>query len=122
VGDLLKDATVLTRTIAEEGDDLLNLQLSREQLDERLQRIRALLNKIDALRAEKQELVQELHGLQDESGKLMSLLELGLKEHFGNRSEKLLKFGVKPFHRKKVSREKPKDSGAAPEVSGATPD
>ncbi|HSN86435.1 MAG TPA: hypothetical protein VL025_06735 [Thermoanaerobaculia bacterium] len=119
VAELLKDGTVLSTAIAEEGSDLPNLQQPRERLDGKLERLRELLNKVDALQAQKQELVQEMHGLQEEAAKLVSFLELGVKQRYGNRSEKLLRFGVKPFRRQRTSRKPPEASGASPEVSGA---
>lgn len=117
VAELLKDATVLSSAIAEEEADLPNLQYPRERLDQKLERIRELLNKVDALRAQKQELVQELHGLQDDSAKLMSFLELGVKQRYGDRSEKLVRFGVKPFRGLKRGRKPRGASKAAPEAS-----
>jgi ABC-type transporter Mla subunit MlaD len=119
VAELLKDATVLSSAIAEEEADLPNLQQPRERLDEKLNRLRELLVQVNALQAQKQGLVQEMHTLQEDAAKLVSFLELGVKQRYGNRSEALLKFRVKPFRRQKISRRPPEAPGGVPEVSDA---
>jgi hypothetical protein len=119
VAELLKDGSVLSSAISEEEADLPNLQQPRERLDEKLNRLRELLVQVNALQAQKQGLVQEMHILQEDAAKLMSFLELGVKQRYGNRSEALLKFRVKPFRRQKISRRPPETPGGVPEVSDA---
>jgi hypothetical protein len=80
------------------------------------------MRQVDALQAQKQILVHEMHGIQDEAGKLMSFLHLGVKNRYGNRSEMLAKFGLQPFRGLKRSRQRPEASGAAPGSSGAAPE
>lgn len=119
---LLKDGTLLAAALSEDGDNFSHLQSPRERLEDRLERLRGLMRQVDALQAQKQGLVHEMHGLQDEAAKLMSFLHLGVKNHYGERSEQLAKFGLKPFRGLKRPRRQPQASGEAPGSSGAAPE
>lgn len=119
---LLKDGNLLATAISEEGDDLPNLQDPRVRLQEKLSRLHELLVRVDALQAEKQGLVQEMHGLQEDAARLMTFLDLGVKSRYGNKSEALARFGLKPFRRRKASPQQPETSSAPPQASGTSAD
>lgn len=115
---LLKEGNRLVGAVAEEGDDLRDLQVWQERLAQNLARLQDASVQVAALQAQKQTLVQEMLGLQEDSARLMSVLHLGVKNHYGTRSEKLVKFGLQPFRRRKKSSRLPDNSEGAPESSG----
>lgn len=50
-----------------------------------------------ALTAQKQEVSKALGEIINESRKMMTFLDTGLRLHYGNRSERLVAFGQQPF-------------------------
>jgi hypothetical protein len=65
--------------------------------------------------ARKQEATRRMNEILEDGRQTASALKAGLKNHFGNRSEELIKFGIKPFRRKKKA--KTTDSPADTEAS-----
>jgi hypothetical protein len=49
-----------------------------------------------SLAAAKQEASKRIAELMSEGQKLMAFLDSGIKQHYGNRSEKLVEFGLQP--------------------------
>jgi hypothetical protein len=74
----------------------------------RLDALIALLRELTAeqarLTAARQEVSKQIAELTDEAQKLMTFLDAGVKAHYGNRSEKLTEFGLKPFRSKPRTR------------------
>ena len=56
----------------------------------------------DAMRASKQEASKQLRQLALEGNRLASLARMGIKEHYGNREEKIAEFGLQPFRGRKA--------------------
>jgi len=64
----------------------------------------SLLKKLTAeqasLTARRQEVSKRIAEIANEAQKLMTFLEVGVKQHYGNRSEKLAEYGLQPFRSK----------------------
>lgn len=92
------------KALAESIEELPHLKPGWVRLGE----IQVLLNDLTAeqarLTALRQEVSKRIAELMDEAQKLMTFLDLGIKERYGNRSEKLVEYGVKPFRGKPRTR------------------
>ncbi|MBW8877138.1 MAG: hypothetical protein JF614_19400 [Acidobacteria bacterium] len=82
--------------------DLPHLEAPRAKLQALLEEVRTLVTQQDLHAASKQQISQRLKTLLADGKKLSTFLRTGVKEHFGNRNEKLVEFGVQPFRRAKV--------------------
>ena len=97
VADLLKDGNLIVAAIAENREDLPDLQPARANLESKLELIEELAVQARALQAKKQAMIQQINGLQDDAAKLIFFLHTGVKQRYGTRSETLAKFGLQPF-------------------------
>jgi septal ring factor EnvC (AmiA/AmiB activator) len=88
--------TLLTALTANQ-DDLTELESNRARLETALGQIEQLAGRQAAHAASKQEATKALNELMTECQRLTTLLRMGLKQHYGIRSEKLTEFGVQPF-------------------------
>ena len=77
--------------------DLGYLEVPREQLNELAARGRELIQTQSQLTAAKQDASQELGVVMVEGQRLMTVLKLAVKQHYGIDSEKLAEFGLQPF-------------------------
>ena len=93
-------------------DRFIHLAEQRAELRNSLAEARALVLEQAASTAAKQIATQRLQRVITEGRKLATFLRRGVKQEYGNRSEKLLEFGIKPLrvHRRANS----------PEVSAGT--
>jgi hypothetical protein len=82
--------------------ELPHLEVSRAKLQALLDEVRVLVSQQDVHAASKQQVSQRLKVALADGKKLATFLRTGVKEHFGNRNEKLVEFGVQPFRRKKT--------------------
>ncbi|HYX23378.1 MAG TPA: hypothetical protein VFC23_04430 [Thermoanaerobaculia bacterium] len=82
--------------------ELPHLEAPRAKLQALLEEVRTLVTQQDLHAASKQQISQRLKTLLADGKKLATFLRTGVKEHFGNRNEKLVEFGVQPFRRVKV--------------------
>jgi hypothetical protein len=80
--------------------ELPHLEVPRAKLQALLDEVRILLSQQDVHAASKQLVSQRLKVALADGKKLATFLRTGVKEHFGNRNEKLVEFGVQPFRRK----------------------
>ena len=67
--------------------------------------------------AGKQEASQQVNTLMVEAERLATVLQLGVKQHFGIRSEKLAEFGVKPFRGRNRTLKAKEPEGKQPQAS-----
>ncbi|HEX6863651.1 MAG TPA: hypothetical protein VF414_12580 [Thermoanaerobaculia bacterium] len=79
------------------GSDLGHLQVPREQLGTLAARGQELIQTQSQLTAAKQDASQELGVVMVEGQRLVTILKLAVKQHYGIDSEKLAEFGVQPF-------------------------
>ncbi len=82
--------------------DLPHLEVPRTKLQGLLDEVRSLVTQQDVHAAAKQQISQRLKNVLADGRKLATFLRTGIKEHFGNRNEKLVEFNVQPFRRKKA--------------------
>lgn len=77
--------------------DLLQAEIPREKLQEILTEIRDLSAEQSALTARKQEVSKRIQILLAQGRKLSTVLRVLVREQYGNRSEKLAEFNLRPF-------------------------
>lgn len=104
----------LLNTLAVNSADLPHLETSRAKLQGFLDEVRNLAMQQDLHASSKQAASQSLKATLANGKKLTTFLRTGLKEHYGNRSEKLVEFGIPPFRRKK------KEAAGTPPPTGPT--
>jgi hypothetical protein len=80
--------------------DYQNLEGHRLRLESMTERADALVVRRNALEAEKQAVTRELQTLLEEGRKIATFLRVAMKQQYGNRSEKLVEFGLRPFRRR----------------------
>jgi hypothetical protein len=90
-GDLFKDAMAANAT------ELAHLEVSKGRFEVLLTEMRGLTVQQADLTAQKQEISKRLAVLLSEGRKLLTFLKVGVTQHFGNRAEKLVAFGLQPF-------------------------
>ena len=102
--------------------ELPHLEVPRAKLQALLEEVRTLVSQQDVHTASKQQVSQRLKVLLADGKKLATFLRTGIKEHFGNRNEKLVEFNVQPFRRKKAEPVvKPPPTEPAPQPQGPLP-
>jgi hypothetical protein len=117
-GETLTGWQELATSLEVNTADLQHLESHRGRLAELLKRAQALSNQQAALTASKQEVSKELLGVIAEGRKLATFLRVGVKQHYGNRAEKLVEFGLRPFR----TRRRPAETEPPPvEKSAAAP-
>lgn len=67
------------------------------RLDALLVLLKDLTAQQASLTASKQEVSKRLAELLNEGQKLLTFIDVGVRQHYGNRSEKLVEFGLQPF-------------------------
>ncbi len=77
--------------------DLPHSQIPREKLQSVLLEIRGVAAEQAALTASKQEATKRIYTLLARGRKISTLLRTIVREHYGNRSEKLAEFGIQPL-------------------------
>jgi len=88
----------LTNTaLAANAVELPHLEPKRLRLNEVLIEVKSLTAEQASLAARKQEVSKRLAELMEEGNKLVAFLDVGVKQHYGTRSEKLTEFGLQPF-------------------------
>jgi hypothetical protein len=99
--DFVTEWEHLIATVAANTADLAHLEAPRAKLQGFLDQVRVLAQQHDLHTANKQQTAKQLQTLLAAGKKLATFLRTGIKEHYGNRSEKLLEFGVPLFRRRK---------------------
>ena len=107
-----------TIAIAANASDLPQAEIARTGLEKLTDELRKLGVEQKLFMRQKQETSQRIAEIHSEGTKLVTVLRVLVKQHYGNRSEKLVELGVKPF------RGRPKKVAAAvkpPTTTGTTP-
>ena len=107
--DHSKEWEDLTASLAANATEVPHLEAQRTNLEKLLAEFRDLTLQQSALQASKQKVSQRLLAVVDEGKNLATVLRVTLKQHYGRRSEDLVKFGLQPFRgfTRKVSPVKP---------------
>lgn len=95
-------------------DDFKTLEDYRAKLKSMLDTARQASAQQAAMDAAKQEATKNLQSLLAEGRKLASFLRGGVKQRYGNRSEKLVEFGLAPFRGKTKSKSDQKPPATPP--------
>jgi hypothetical protein len=81
--------------------DLAHLDGTRAQLQDLLEQARILSSQQAAATVAKQEATKALQQVLQKGEALVDVLRTAARAHYGNRSEKLLEFGMQPFRGRK---------------------
>jgi hypothetical protein len=93
----LKKMELRNKALAANSGDLPQLELTRVRLDAMTTEMKDLTAQQASQAAGKQDTSKRIAGLIREARKLLTCVDTVIKEHYGNQSEKLVEFGVKPF-------------------------
>ena len=98
--DSLKRWQRRVRAVTENIEEVTHLQSKRDKLQGIHDSTLEVLREQAEARALKQEASRNLEALVAEGNKVDTFLCVGLREHYGNRSEKLAEFDIQPFRSK----------------------
>jgi len=122
-----KKLELRSKALAANIEQIPHLEAPLARLDVLLALLKDLTAQQASLTASRQEVSKQIAELNDEAQKLMTFLDVGVKQHYGNRSEKLVEFGQQPFRSKPRIRRvgpdgKPLKRNAAHAEEPATPE
>ena len=122
-----KKLELRSKALAANIEQIPYLEAPLARLDVLLALLKDLTAQQASLTASRQEVSKQIAELNDEAQKLMTFLDVGVKQHYGNRSEKLVEFGQQPFRSKPRIRRvgpdgKPLKRNAAHAEEPATPE
>lgn len=86
----------LTATMAGSGS-LPHLEAHRQLLESLLDEAQGLSATQSAHTSAKQVVTKRLQDVLDQGQKLATFLRTGIRQHYGNRSEELVAYGIQPF-------------------------
>ena len=103
-GENRDDWQRLTPALEANAADLPHLEAPRIQLESVNTQVGDLLTEQAALSARKQEVSKRLQALIAEGRQLAAFLRAGVRQRYGNRSEKLAEFHLVPFRGRKAAK------------------
>ncbi len=113
--DVIKLWQDLVSALADNIGDLPHLTTRFTKLQGLLGDTLAVVQEQAAARAEKQDASRRLEGLLSEGQKVATFLRAGVREHYGNRSEKLAEFHLVPLRGRRPA-VKPDPKPPVPEI------
>lgn len=87
----------LLASLEANAQDFPQLEVYRAQLASMLQTVREAASQQAAMAASKQEASQRLQAMLVDGRKMATFLRLAVKRQYGDKSEKLVEFGLQPF-------------------------
>ncbi len=114
----------LLAALAANIQDLPHLESHRVLLVAMLAQVREISAQQSAMAASKQDATQRLQALLIEGRKLATFLRRGIRQQYGNRSEKLVEFDLQPLRtrtRPAAAGTKPAPTTPPPSTPGTTP-
>ena len=78
-------------------EELPQMEIPLREVDATLAEMKDLTAQQASLTASKQEVSKRLEVVSSKAQKLMTFVDAGIRQHYGNRSEKLVEFGQQPF-------------------------
>jgi|SRR5947209_4144011 len=93
----LKEWAHTTGAIAANAADLPQAEIPRVALEKLTEELRQLVLEQSLHKANKQQASQRMAVIHSEGAKLATVLRFIVKQHYGNRSDKLVELGVKPL-------------------------
>ena len=97
LGDRRKTWTTVSGSVAANAADLPQAAIPLAALDKIIAEVDQIFIDQAAFRASKQVTSQRLLSLFEQGDKLATVLKVIVKQHYGNGSDKLVEFGVKPL-------------------------
>lgn len=89
-----------TKALAANIEEIPHLAMPLSKLDEFLTLLKELTVEQARLTAARQEVSKRIAEIIDEAQRLLTYVDVAVKEHYGNRSEKVVEYGLQPFRRK----------------------
>ena len=97
---ILQKLELRSKALAANLKDIRHLADPLAKLDGMLKLLRQLLAEQSRLTARRQEISRRIEDLAINAQKLLTFVDVGVREHYGNRSEKLAEYGLQPFRSK----------------------
>ena len=104
---MLGDWDRWTAALTVNDPPLGHLQIPKEQLVSLALKGKALIQTQSELTAAKQDASKELRVVMVEGQRLLTLLKVAVKQHYGIDSEKLAEFGIQPFRGRRRTKVEP---------------
>ena len=117
-GNTLEDWEQIIAAYASNQPDLQHLEAQRAELASLVDQARSASRQQESHTAGRQDMSRQLEAVIERGRKLATFLRAGAKERYGNRSEKLVEFGVQPLR----TRSKPKSIQPPPGPEAVAPD
>jgi hypothetical protein len=95
--EIQKRLQLRSKALAANIDKVAHLEVPWKQLDSLLEQVNVLTAQQASLTASKQEVSKQIAELLRQGRFLATFLDAGFRQHFGNRAEKLVEFGLQPF-------------------------
>lgn len=121
LADHLQDWEALLAAVDQNLSQLPQLTIARARLNGMLEQARFLLPLQATQAAAKQATSQELEAVLTTGRKIATVIRFTVKEHYGNRSEKLTEFRIQPFRSRTVPPTLPPPESPAPDEASSTP-
>jgi hypothetical protein len=83
--------------LAANSADLPHMDVPRQKVEAVLTELKDLTAQHASLTAAKQDVSKRLNELHTDGKRLMTFVDAGVRQQYGNRAEKLVEFGQKPF-------------------------
>lgn len=113
-GETMQDLQNLATAMAANSAEIPHLEPPRLQLETILGQAQGIMTLQADLAAQRQEASRKLRELLTEGRRLGNFLRVGLKQHYGPRSEKLAAFRMLPFRGFKTAKPQDPETPVAP--------
>lgn len=114
LADHLQDWELLLAAVDQNLGDLPQLQIARNKLEAMLEQARTLVPQQAAYAALKQGTSEQLEAVLTTGRKVATVIRFTVKEHYGNRNQKLTEFNIQPFRSRTVPPTLPPPESPAP--------
>ncbi len=120
LADHLQDWETLLAAVDQNVGEIPQVEIARTKLRGLLEEARILVPRQAAQAAAKQSTSEQLEAVFTKGRKAASVIRFIIKEHYGNRSQKLAEFRIQPFRSRTVPPELPAPEIAAPPEPSST--
>ncbi|HYU35826.1 MAG TPA: hypothetical protein VEW48_27020 [Thermoanaerobaculia bacterium] len=94
---VLKELELRSQALAANIAEIPHLEVPRQLVAATVAEMKSLTAQQASLTAAKQGVSKRLAALNRDAQKLLTFVDVGVRQHYGNRSEKLVEFGQQPF-------------------------
>jgi hypothetical protein len=120
-GETFNEWEQIKKAFTDNQSDFPHLESHRAQLEALLEEAREMAQQQAVHTASRQDTSRRLEAAVERGRKLASFMRAGAKERYGNRSEKLVEFGVQPLRTRRPAKKSP-EPPPGPEVTAPDPD